>query len=179
MISNSEVGLGAVSVDPFRNFLACLNGMVINKAGLRRAHIGTRLSGDDNIAELLADDTRVAEDRAVLLKVRDVVRAAMDAAQFFKWMEQLEATTSRRIEGNPVEVVELLAAEQQFNAGEKSSVLKYLIEGGDLSQYGLVNAVTRTAEDLPSYDRATEFEALGGRLVDLSASEWTRISEVA
>jgi len=35
------------------------------------------------------------------------------------------------------------------------SVLRDLIEGGNLSQYGLINALTRTAEDAKSYDRAT------------------------
>ncbi len=31
---------------------------------------------------------------------------------------------------------------------------QYLIEGGDLSQYGLSNAVTRASQDVASYDRA-------------------------
>jgi len=34
-------------------------------------------------------------------------------------------------------------------------LLRHLIEGGDLSQYGLINAVTRTAEDAKFYDRAS------------------------
>jgi hypothetical protein len=33
---------------------------------------------------------------------------------------------------------------------------------GDLSAYGLVNAVTYYSDDVEDYDRATEFEALGG-----------------
>ena len=41
-------------------------------------------------------------------------------------------------------------------------MLRHLIEGGDLSAYGLVNAVTHFAQDVDDYDRATEFEALGG-----------------
>jgi hypothetical protein len=59
---------------------------------------------------------------------------------------------------------------------EKSSVLRHLIEGGDLSRFGLMNAVTRTAEDVASYDRATELEALGGAVVDLTARDWHLIS---
>ena len=40
----------------------------------------------------------------------------------------------------------------------------------------MVNAVTRTAEDVASYDRATEIETLGYRLIELPQREWGAIS---
>jgi hypothetical protein len=33
--------------------------------------------------------------------------------------------------------------------------------GGDLTSWGLGNAVTRMAQDVPSYDRSTELESIG------------------
>ena len=39
-----------------------------------------------------------------------------------------------------------------------------------------MNAVTRTAEDVESYDRASELEALGGAVVDLHARDWQQIA---
>ena len=38
IISNSEVGLGAVSVQPLLYRLVCTNGMVVNDLGERRTH---------------------------------------------------------------------------------------------------------------------------------------------
>ncbi len=55
--------------------------------------------------------------------------------------------------------------------------MRHLIEGGDLSAYGLVNAVTHYSQDVEDYDRATEFEALGGRLIELTAGEWKSVVE--
>ncbi len=49
---------------------------------------------------------------------------------------------------------------------ERAGVLRSLIEGGDLSGFGLVNAVTHFSQQVADYDRATELEALGGRLVE-------------
>ena len=49
----------------------------------------------------------------------------------------------------------------------------------DLSGYGLVNAVTHFSQELDDYDRATEFEALGGKLIELSAPEWKGLAEAA
>ena len=51
-------------------------------------------------------------------------------------------------------------------------MLRHLITAGDLSGYGLVNAVTHYSQDVDDYDRATEFESLGGKLIELPAPEW-------
>lgn len=179
LISNSEVGLGAIQVMPFFHFLVCTNGMVRNKEGLRAAHIGTKVDGDEHLAAVLADDTKLVMDRAVLMKVRDVVRAAMDEARFMEAIRQMEATTKQMVTGDPAKAIEILADDFSITDGERSNVLRHLIEGGDLSRYGVMNAVTRTAEDLESYDRATEFETIGGRILDLSAANWARIAEAA
>jgi hypothetical protein len=179
LISNSEVGLGAVSIKPFLRYLACMNGMVLDKHGLRAAHVGTALDGDEHLAEVLADDTKRAIDNTVLLKVRDVVTAALDQSQLDKTVERIQRLTYEPIKGNPAEAVEVLAQDFGMNGDERTSVLRHLIEGGDLSRYGLLNAVTRTAEDVQSYDRATEIEALGGRLLELPAANWSRIAEAA
>jgi hypothetical protein len=54
-------------------------------------------------------------------------------------------------------------------------VLRHLIAGGDLSGYGLVNAVTHYSQEVEDYDRATDFEVLGGR-IDLSSREWGELA---
>jgi hypothetical protein len=40
IVSNSEVGMGAVSVQPFVYRLVCTNGMVVSTLQSRRTHIG-------------------------------------------------------------------------------------------------------------------------------------------
>lgn len=179
IITNSEVGLGRLTVDPFFHFLWCTNGMVRNKEGMKKSHVGTRLDADDDFAGILADDTRRVLDQGILLKVRDMVRNAMSQVSFDAAIAKMQATTAQMVTGNPTAAIEVLADDFALAEGEKSSVLRHLIEGGDLSRYGLMNAVTRTAEDVDSYDRATEIETLGGRLLDLSAANWSRIAEAA
>ena len=75
--------------------------------------------------------------------------------------------------------VEVLAKKVGLTKGESSDVLRHLIQGGDLSQYGLYNAVTRTAEDAVSYDRATDIEGLGQKVIDLTVREWREVAEAA
>ena len=77
-----------------------------------------------------------------------------------------------KLEGDVTKAVEALSNRLSLTQDEQSSVLRHLIEGGDLSQYGLINAVTRTAEDAKSYDRATELEMAGATVLDLKPTEW-------
>jgi hypothetical protein len=45
--------------------------------------------------------------------------------------------------------------------------------------YGLVNAVTHFSQDVEDYDRATEFEALGGKLIELAPGDWKELAHAA
>jgi hypothetical protein len=178
MISNSEVGLGSVLVTPFAHFLVCLNGMT-REGGRRWNHIGRHADEKDDIYALLTDETRQADDRALLLKVRDTITAALDEGLFARWVDRLEGSTEHRIEGEVTKAVEALSNRLSLTHDEQSSVLRHLIEGGDLSQYGLINAVTRTAEDAKSYDRATELEMAGAIVLDLKPTEWRELAIAA
>jgi len=91
VVSNSEVGLGAVHVDPLVFVLACLNGAVVTDAGLRKFHIGRRLQELDEAVEVFQDDTVLADNRAFFLKLRDVVNAAFDETQMTDLLTAIEA----------------------------------------------------------------------------------------
>ena len=91
--------------------------------------------------------------------------------------EKLRRTKEMTITGDPVEAVEVLA--QRHGLTERAGVLRSLIEGGDLSGFGMVNAVTHFSQQVADYDRATELEALGGRLVECPASDWKSLGVAA
>lgn len=180
VISNSEVGMGALSVESGVWTRACTNLAVFSQSGMKKRHLGARHDlTTDSIAELLSDETRRATDRAIWLQVRDVVKGAFDEARFDAQIARITETTAQKIEADPVKVVEFTAKRYGMTDGERTSVLKNLIEGADLSRYGLFNAITRTAEDLSSYDRASEFERLGGQIIDLPATAWREIANAS
>jgi hypothetical protein len=179
VISNSEIGLGSIRVEPLIYRLVCTNGMVIQDKGLKKYHVGRALDGDSDVFEILTDETKQAEDHALLLKIRDMVRAATSEALFTQIVDQMRETTERLIEGNPVKTVEVLANNYGLNQREQSGVLTHLIQGGDLSQYGLLNAITRTSQDLDNYDRATELEVMGSQVMAMPGKQWHELVTVS
>lgn len=175
-ITNSEVGLGAFKVEPFMERLVCTNGMVINDARMSKTHLGQQHKEGDGVYELLSDQTRILDDRAFLSKVSDIVRSACDQVQFDKHVQKMREATEVKLEGSVEEAVTVLAKKTNLLEDERSNVLRHLIEGGDLSKWGLANAVTRTAQDVESYDRSHQLEELGGKIIDLNKTEWREIA---
>ena len=178
VISNSEVGQGTLSVQPLLFRLVCRNGLIASDRALRKTHVGRALGSDENIT-VFKDDTLQADDKAFFLKVRDVVQAAVSEATFLQAAQKMQKTLQIPLTGNPVKTVEVLSQRFTLNDTERAGVLRHLISEGDLSGYGLVNAVTHFSKEVEDYDRATEFEALGGKLIELPAKEWTELAQAA
>ena len=74
VISNSEVGMGSVSISPLIYRLVCSNGMIAAQQ-VRKNHVG-RLNDADVDMSIFRDETIEADDRAFLMKVQDAVKSS-------------------------------------------------------------------------------------------------------
>lgn len=176
VISNSEVGLGSVSVQPLVYRLVCTNGMVVNDMGERKNHVGRAAKALEDSFSIYSDETIEAEDKAFLLKLRDVTTAAIEESRFAQVVGRLKTAAGVPITGKVPEVVELTGKTYDLNQNEQDSILNHLISGGDLSQYGLSNAITRASQDVESYDRATALEGIGWQVATMPATQWRELN---
>lgn len=172
IISNSEVGLGSVNIQPLVYRLVCSNGMVVNDAQTRRTHIGRVNEADENF-QLFSQETLAADDHAFAMKIKDTVMAAVDETRFTRVVGMMrEATTVQMNTTDIPGVVRLASKDFNITEEESTGVLQRLIEGKDLTLYGLSNAVTRFSQDVDSYDRATALEGIGYNIS--MARSWLR-----
>lgn len=179
IISNSEVGCGSVSISPLIYRLACTNGMVAQDGGVRKYHIGRSNDADLDMG-IFKDETIEADDRAFLLKVRDAVTAAADQTAFNRIVQQMRDAAEAKIEPIAVpKVVEITSKQFGVTISEGEGILGHLIAGGDLSLYGMANAITRYAQDVNSYDRSTELEATGYKVLTMAPWTWKDIQKRA
>lgn len=179
IISNSEVGLGSVSIQPLVYRLVCENGMVVNDAVTKRNHIGRASPADENF-RLYSPETIAADGRAFLMKVQDTVRAAVEEAKFSRVVGMMREAKDAHMNTNDVPgLVRLASRDFGITESEESGVLKHLIEGNDLTLYGLSNAVTRYSQDVESYDRATDLEGIGYNILTMPANRWNIINQMA
>lgn len=179
VISNSEIGMGSVSVLPLVYRLVCLNGMIMNDRGMKRFHVGRRIDEGANVQELFRTATLRADAQALSMKLQDVVRGAMSQAHFDDIVRGLTAATETEKLANPVKGIEVLGKSIGLNEGERMTALENLMRDGDYSKWGAANAVTRLANEHESYDRATELETLGSKVIDLTAAQWSEVAIAA
>ena len=176
IISNSEVGLGSVSVMPLVFRLVCLNGTVVNDLGKRKYHLGRE---NEDSWELYSDETLQADDNAFMMKLADIVRTAVDETKFTMITDKLREAAGIKIEAPVADIVELTGKQYGFTKNENAGILQHLILGGDLSLYGLSSAVTRSANDSVSYDRATFLESAGWDIATMEPHVWKSLNSVA
>ena len=162
VVSNSEIGLGALKVEPLVYRLVCKNGMISKDYAHKKYHTGRNVEDTDNAYELYSDETLKADDKAYFMKVQDIVSAAVDETKFMLTVDKMRKVKNIKTGDNPVETVEVLGDKYLLNKNERASVLRHFIMDRDFSQFGLVNAVTRTSQDVEDYNRATELERIGG-----------------
>ena len=172
VVSNSEVGLGSLRVEPLVFRLVCKNGLICKDLVQKKYHVGRQVNAsDDSAYELYSEATLAQDDRAFFMKVQDVVRAAVDEAKFMLTVEKMRESTQIPLKHDPVKSVELLADKFQLTENERGDILRQLFMGADNSHYGLVNAVTAASKIAKSYERATDLERIGGEILSLPVSQ--------
>ena len=176
LITNSEVGMGSVTIQPLIYRLVCTNGMVVNDAKVRKYHVGKTTQTDEDFI-IYSEETMLAEDQLLMMKIRDTMRSVVDSTRFEKVVDLMRSARNARITSNNIPaMVQLTGKDYGYTAKEGESILDYLIRGGDLSLYGMANAVTRAAQDVASYDRSTALESVGYDILSMGQREWNRLN---
>ncbi len=175
VISNSEVGCGAVNVESLIYTYRCTNGAILS-VSMKKYHVGKGLGGDDEgNQEIFSTSTLNQADKLFVMKMRDVMKAACNPEIFQANVKKIGDAAQRIIKGDVPAVVESVKEMFDLREEEQSGVLNHLIAGGDLSAWGLSSAVTRHAQDVESYDRAVELERIGGKIIELAPVDWQKL----
>jgi hypothetical protein len=179
-ISDSEVGFGSASVlaGVYDGF--CSNLATFGERSVRKYHVGAKHEfAGDNVYSLLSDETKRKTSVATIAQIADVVKAAFDQAKFDSLCNKISDTQEQPITGDIVKVVSMAGKKLGLNETEGRNVLQQLAAGGDLSRFGMYNAVTAMSQNVDDYDRATELERIGAQIIELPKSDWRVIAEAA
>jgi len=176
-LSNSETGQGSVAVETGTWEKGCSNMAIRSSGSMRKYHVGGKLSEGDGVQELFSDATKIANDKAFWMKVQDLVTAGLSLERFNASVDEFEAAmTGKQIE-RPADAIKALP---NLTATEQDGILASLIQGGDLSQFGMQWAITHYAQnEQVSFERQVQLERLGGDIIELPKTDWTRIAEAA
>lgn len=179
VISNSDVGAGTLRVEPSVFLTWCTNLAILVAAAMKKYHIGRAWEADSNF-EVFRDDTREADDKAFFMKVRDVTQDAFREESFQAAIAQIKAAGGKEIKSANLEkVVDVTVRHLALPVGSAPGILSLLARGGDLTQWGLANAITAAANTAENYELATQLEYAGGQVLALDDKPWKAIANAA
>ena len=186
VVSNSETGHGSVYVAQLVWTLECLNGLQTTNKN-RTAHLTSSRSDGDTWA-MLTDESKRLDNAALSSKLRDITAAYASRDMFESVLEQFRAAASDVVANGMAAAqpaVEALGGVLKLSKAETSSVLDGLMQtiqqngyrGQPLSRATMVNAVTAAANQAEP-DAVTDWQVLGGKVLDLPANQWAVVSTV-
>lgn len=161
VVSNSEVGSGAFRVEPFLFRKACSNGL-ITEAALYKVHLGREL----DIGQIVfSDETRRLEDQTIWAKVRDVIDSTFNPAVLKALVDKMREARGIDIPvEQTVEVVDAVVKNVQLSKEKRDALLGYFAKEGN-TLFGLVNGMTRLAQDFESADDQVALERYAGKVL--------------
>ncbi len=133
--------------------LKCTNGLVISQ-GYSRVHLGKRKEeGEFN----WSSETINLENQAIWSAVRDVIQQTFDPANFEAVIAKLKNGAETPVNA-PVQAVNNVVTAIGLTEATKEMLLKNFLEEKDYTQWGMTNALTATARQLPAPDDQVNLE---------------------
>jgi hypothetical protein len=176
-ITNSEIGLGIISVQPLIYVLRCTNGMVLPASGIKKRHIGSVLE-EDGLIEYKEDTRKIAKEFHGK-KTRDSIKSVVDGLFNGEILRSLNESASSKSVNNPQKAIEKITELFSLDKKESEGTTLAFWKERNLSKWGMANAVTEIANTHSSYDRASELEAIGGKIINMDEGQWSKIALAA
>lgn len=160
VITNSEIGLGSITINPFCLRLVCTNGMALPSyiGSTRSIHLGKKFNTIDEYEGMTYDDEYVS------IRIKSSLDSTLDPTFYMRIIEKMKAAREIKV-ADANESIEIIGKHYGIDEREQSLILMHYLQDKDESFYGLVNAVTRTASDAVTYTRASELERIGSDLL--------------
>lgn len=178
-MGNNEVGGGTLFIRGFFYRSYCLNGCVFGTeetVSYRQVHVGSKLGVDNGM--LLSQETMRKEDELIISAARDVLTNLASPEFTQKMGERLRRLKEGRSVVDPHASVEAVCKQLAMTETESKGVLESFIRDQDYSQWGMLNAITEQANKTESYERSTQIEELGSKIINLPINQWNQIAQL-
>jgi hypothetical protein len=167
-IQNRESGDGTARIGVAILRGACLNTLILRQPILSLRHVGSDMSLDRAADLIISAKTRDLIAVAEMSKIQDAVTRVFDPDSFATIMHQLAATKTSVIpDGREREACQAVLQASGLSGGNVDQLLKKLLGSRDLSQFGLIQAVTAMAHDCDDDEQALGFQQAGGVLLEV------------
>jgi len=181
-IGNSEVGASTVYWKMLFARVGCFNISSTALAYGKKHFGGRRSASDTRIEAAYSEDTRKLDTEVVKRKLIEGIQWAISPEVFNQELDKYRDAQGISIENTTVarlpKIVEVASKYHGLNIRETDNVMDLFFKEHDYTQYGLCQAITAASKDA-DYDRASEMEGIGHKVIEMKRSDWTGIYQEA
>jgi len=154
VIKNSEVGMGQFSISPRAKILACKNGMVNTKDDFSKTHLGAKMTEYSSIE--WSENTKQKNLELIMAQITDAIKT-------YTSQEYLGNTVAHFIEKNkplehPLDCVKAVTNSLSMSEEKANDILNFFIKSGDMSAFGVTQAITLYAHTKANADEQYDLE---------------------
>lgn len=166
IIANSETGHGSYKVMPFIHVMVCNNGMISDRI-FKRVHLGKKI--EENFINW-SEQTNQLEDKILWSKLTDMIHNTFNKETFQKWINEINKVASERIEKPTIAINKTVKAFPEISEQDTDLLLQEFANFG-YNKFGLVQAVTRVAQEQKDYEKQIQYERLAPKILEMPISE--------
>ena len=174
IMTNSEVGCGAVDISHIIWRLTCKNGM-IGQSVLNKYHIGRKVGNDIEDYNIFKDDTIKAELISFQKRLRDVLDHTISQSYLESKVAKMRKAVDDKI-NNVQDTIKNVTDKYILSDLEESLIINNMINEGSANRWTLANSVTAMSHELLNQDRQYDIEKIGNDIIELKPNEWEVLS---
>ena len=141
---------------------------------VRKNHSGQVLTHEDG--DIIEGEYTIKSDYEKLEQIHNLLSQAQSETVMLNTTESFRNAQKDQFRGSFQDGFLELSRHFLITKEEMVLVKNHFKKWGDQTRWGFANAVTRTAQDVSSYDRATELEKIGGKIIGMQSKSWHKLT---
>jgi len=155
VITNSEVGLGSLTISPRAKILACSNGLIGTNENFRKTHLGAKMGEYETIQ--WSGETKEKNLELIISQVKDAIKYYVSEEYLGKRISEVIQLGSKELE-HPMDAIKAVSNELMFSEEKANDLLNIFIKSGDMINFGIVQSLTLYANTKADADTQYELE---------------------
>ncbi len=163
VITNSEVGHGSLTIMPRAVVLKCKNGMVNVSEKFAQKHLGAKMGEYESIQ--WSDETKQKNLELIMNQVKDAIKLYVSEEYLGKFINDTIEKGAKQLE-HPMDCIKQVTNSLEISETKADDILNFFIKSGDLSAFGVTQAITLYASQVENPDEQYELENQAMQVLD-------------
>lgn len=163
VITNSEVGAGALSIAARAKILACSNGMIKNDEKFSQRHLGAKMEEFSSVD--WSQQTKQKNLELIIAQIRDTIKYFVSEDFLGKHIAEVINKGQKEIV-HPADCIKAVTSSLSISEEKGNDILNLFLKSGDMTAFGVAQSLTLYAHQQENPDLQYDLENQAVAIMD-------------